>query len=84
MFAFGTEVEADILVMDEWLGAGDANFRDKAAARIESYVGAAKMLVIGTHDYALVSAVCNKVLVLDAGRPQFYGSTQDWTASLNL
>ena len=33
MFAVGTEIEADILLMDEWLSAGDANFREKASPK---------------------------------------------------
>jgi len=78
MFAVGTAIEADILLMDEWLSAGDANFREKASERIESFVGSAKMLVLGTHDFKLVQRVCNKVLVLDSGRPAFYGSLNDW------
>ncbi len=77
-FAIGTEIEADILLMDEWLSAGDASFRDKASARIEKFVGSAKMVVIGTHDLHLVRKICNKVLVLDAGRPQFYGAIDEW------
>jgi lipopolysaccharide transport system ATP-binding protein len=78
IFAVGTAVEADVLLMDEWLSAGDASFRDKAAARIEAFVGSAKLLVLGTHDYHLVDKVCNKVLMLDAGRPIFYGSVAEW------
>ncbi len=79
-FAVGTEIEADILLMDEWLGAGDASFQSKAAERVNRFVGRAKILVLGTHDFALVKAVCNKVMVLDSGRVQFYGSTEDWAA----
>ncbi len=83
-FAIGTEIEADVLLMDEWLSAGDANFRDKASARIKAFVGSAKMLVLGTHDFDLVETVCNKVMVLDSGRPVFYGSTEDWVAQGRL
>lgn len=77
-FAIGTEVEADVLLMDEWLSAGDAHFRDKASERIEAYVGQAKMMVLGTHDIALAKRVCNKVMVLEAGHSTFYGSVEDW------
>ena len=77
-FAVGTEVDADVLLMDEWLSAGDADFREIAAARVERFVGSAKMLVLGTHDYGLVKKLCNKVLMLDSGVPKFYGSIEDW------
>ncbi len=78
VFAVGTEIEADVLLMDEWISAGDANFIEKASQRIESFVGTAKLLVLGTHDFALLESVCNKVMVLNAGESLFYGETQDW------
>ena len=78
MFACATEFEADILVLDEWLSAGDADFRQKAVDRMYSFVEKAKIMVLGTHDFGLVERVCNKVMVLDAGRPTFYGPTEAW------
>ena len=78
MFACATEFEADILVLDEWMSAGDAEFLRKAADRMFSFVEKAKIMVLGTHDVHLVERVCNKVLVLDAGRMAFYGPTEQW------
>ena len=78
MFACATEFEADILVLDEWLSAGDADFNRKAATRMETFVEKSKIMVLGTHDVGLVERVCNKVLVLDAGRTAFYGPTDEW------
>ena len=80
MFACATEFEADILIMDEWLSAGDADFIHKARERMNSFVQKAKIVVLGTHDFNLVEQACNKVLVLDAGRMAFYGDTQAWVA----
>ena len=80
MFACATEFEADILIMDEWLSAGDADFIHKARERMNSFVQKAKIVVLGTHDFDLVERACNKVLVLDAGRIAFYGPTEDWAA----
>ena len=78
MFACATEFEADILVLDEWLSAGDAEFNRKAADRMEAFVEKSKIMVLGTHAFDLVERVCNKVLVLDAGRTAYYGSTEEW------
>ena len=78
MFACATEFEADILVMDEWLSAGDADFIQKARERMNAFVDKAKIVVLGTHDFDLVERACNKVLVLDAGRIAFYGPTAEW------
>jgi lipopolysaccharide transport system ATP-binding protein len=77
-FAVGTEIGGDILLLDEWLGAGDAAFQQKANTRMANFVNEAKIVVLATHNAGLVHNVCNKVLVLDAGRASFYGSTEDW------
>jgi lipopolysaccharide transport system ATP-binding protein len=80
MFAVATEFEADILVLDEWLSAGDAAFVQKAAQRMHRMVEDAKIMVMATHDHELVRRVCNRVCELQAGRIVFLGSTEDWFA----
>jgi lipopolysaccharide transport system ATP-binding protein len=80
MFACATEFEADIIVLDEWLGAGDAAFSQKAYNRMEGFVDKAQMVILGTHSFDLVARVCNKVIELAAGRPVFSGTTADWFA----
>jgi lipopolysaccharide transport system ATP-binding protein len=78
MFACATEFEADILVLDEWLSAGDAAFMQKASDRMATFVEKAKIMVLGTHDFGLVKRTCNKVMVLDSGRVAFYGDLKLW------
>ncbi len=78
MFSVATEFDADILVMDEWLSAGDASFVAKATERMETFVDRAKILIIGTHSFGLVKSVCNKVLVLENGASVFYGPVDEW------
>jgi lipopolysaccharide transport system ATP-binding protein len=78
MFSVATEFDADILVMDEWLSAGDASFVAKATERMETFVNRAKILIIGTHSFGLVKRVCNKVLVLENGASVFYGPVDEW------
>jgi lipopolysaccharide transport system ATP-binding protein len=80
MFACATEFDADILVLDEWLGAGDASFVHKASDRMHSFVDKAKIVVLGTHNFGMVERVCNKVIELESGRIVFQGSTEDWIA----
>ena len=80
MFACATEFDADILVLDEWLSAGDIDFMQKASDRMQSLVEKAKILILGTHSFDLVERVCNKVCVMDSGRIQFYGPTEEWVA----
>ncbi|MBW3560138.1 MAG: ABC transporter ATP-binding protein [Proteobacteria bacterium] len=77
-FGVATELDADILVLDEWMGAGDAAFHDKAAKRMERFVASAKMIVVGTHNLGLVRDVCNKVCVLDGGRMSYFGPVEEY------
>jgi lipopolysaccharide transport system ATP-binding protein len=67
-FAISTSVEADILIMDEWLSVGDAEFSVKAKQRLDEMVGQASILVIATHDPALVSRICTRAIKLEHGR----------------
>ncbi|MFG1495193.1 ABC transporter ATP-binding protein [Saccharospirillum sp. HFRX-1] len=61
-FAISTSVPADILLMDEWMSVGDEHFRDKAEARLKSYVDAAGILVMATHDEQLALRSCNRII----------------------
>ncbi|PCE29028.1 ABC transporter ATP-binding protein [Burkholderia ubonensis] len=67
-FAISTSVEADILIMDEWLSVGDAEFSAKAARRLETLVGNASIVVIATHDPTLVARVCTRKISLEHGK----------------
>ncbi|WP_456282752.1 ABC transporter ATP-binding protein [Cupriavidus sp. JZ107] len=67
-FAISTSVEADILIMDEWLSVGDADFSLKAAKRLDELVGNASILVLASHDPKLVARVCNRQIKMEHGR----------------
>jgi lipopolysaccharide transport system ATP-binding protein len=66
-FAVSTCVSAEILLMDEWLSVGDAEFSEKARKRLNDLVGQAKILVLASHDESLIRANCNKLLRLSHG-----------------
>ena len=67
-FAVSTSVPADIILMDEWLSVGDAEFATKAQARLNGLIAQAKILVIASHNESLIRSNCNRVLCLDHGR----------------
>jgi ABC-type polysaccharide/polyol phosphate transport system ATPase subunit len=81
LFTFATSFEPDILLLDEWLGAGDSNFVHKASERMESVVGGARAVVLASHSDHLIQRVCNKVLVLVNGSVQYFGDTQEYYAA---
>lgn len=66
-FAISTSVEADILIMDEWLSVGDAEFSQKAAARLDALVSKAAILVVASHSPELIARVCNRRIHLEHG-----------------
>lgn len=67
-FTVSTCVDADVLLMDEWLSVGDANFQEKAATRLNDFVNRTGILVIATHSPELVKKVCNRVIELNHGK----------------
>lgn len=67
-FAISTCVQNDIILMDEWVGAGDADFMAKARERMQSRVGGSKILVLASHSVGLLRKICNKGIVLEKGR----------------
>lgn len=67
-FSIATSIDADILVMDEWLSVGDAEFSEKAKVRLDAMVSKAKILVIASHNPNLIDSVCNKKFALEHGR----------------
>ena len=67
-FAIATAVDPDILLLDEVLATGDANFRAKSKERVIELVKAAKGVVLVTHDMEWVVEYCNRALLLEHGR----------------
>lgn len=67
-FSISTSVEADILLMDEWLSVGDSDFVKKAEDRLKSLIDKTPILVMATHSREILGEVCNKVVRLDGGR----------------
>jgi ABC-type polysaccharide/polyol phosphate transport system ATPase subunit len=76
-FAVCTSISADILLMDEWLTAGDAAFVEKAERRLESLVDRSSILVLASHSVALLKEVCSTAILLDGGRAIIHGSVDD-------
>lgn len=67
-FAIATSIRPQILLMDEWISTGDAEFRARAQARLESLVRSAEILVLATHDEAIARRWCTRGIRLEGGR----------------
>ena len=76
-FSIATAVQQDIMIMDEWIGAGDASFIKKARDRMRGRVDGAKIVILASHNFSLLKEVCNKGLVMEAGKLEFFGGIDD-------
>lgn len=76
-FSITTAIRSDILLLDEWLGAGDAAFLQKARKRMQEMVEDASILVLATHNMKLMRSQCNQALVLEDGRVEFLGQIDE-------
>ena len=59
--------EPDVLLMDEWISVGDADFQKLAHRRLLNLVERAGILVLSSHDAGLLRLYCNKVMRLEGG-----------------
>jgi len=66
-FAVSTAIPTEILLLDEWLGVGDADFQQRAYDRMARFVGDASILVLASHSHDLLRTWCNRAIRLDAG-----------------
>lgn len=72
-FSVSTAVEADILLLDEIIAAGDAAFLEKANARIKKMVESSKILVLVTHNMDTAVRMCNRCVWLENGSLRMEG-----------
>lgn len=67
-FSIATSMEPEILLMDEWIGAGDTGFQHKARDRMSELASKAGIIVLASHNHALLRSSCNRFLHLEKGR----------------
>ncbi|MBH9659726.1 ABC transporter ATP-binding protein [Burkholderia multivorans] len=76
-FAVSTAVDAEILLLDEVMGVGDAAFMHKAEARLADLHSRAEIVVLAMHSNSEIRKVCNKVLWMERGRVRAFGPTEE-------
>ncbi len=67
-FGFITSLNPDILLIDETLGVGDEEFRQKAKLRLREFLDKSGCVIISTHSLGLARELCNKGIVIDSGK----------------
>ncbi|HVA12135.1 MAG TPA: sugar ABC transporter ATP-binding protein, partial [Stellaceae bacterium] len=80
-FTVSTCVPTEILLMDEWLAAGDAHFLAKAQERMESYVKKSNILVLASQSMPLIEQWCSRAILLERGHIVAMGPTKEVIAT---
>ena len=76
-FSIATAVDPDVLILDEVLSVGDAGFRKKSLAKVQSMFDSGVTVLFVSHSIDQVKAICDKAILLEKGRIIAQGSTDD-------
>lgn len=76
-FAAATAIEPEIMIVDEVLGAGDAYFSGKSAARMKALTSRGCTLLLVSHSMQQVRQFCSRGVWLEAGRVVMDGPITD-------
>ena len=76
-FAVATFRKSDVLIVDEILGVGDAEFQEKSKAKIKELIANGEATVLVSHNLKAVESLATKVLWLDHGKQVMLGGTAE-------
>jgi len=76
-FSIAIKAENDILMFDEVLAVGDANFQEKCIKQFEKYKAEGKTIVFVSHAMPTVAQFCNRVALLEYGKVDFIGDPEE-------
>jgi len=76
-FAIATIKAPDILLIDENIGAGDAQFQEKVEERVSAIFSEVKIIVVASHSRSLLEMFCNKGALFRSGKLLYFGDLQE-------
>jgi len=77
-FAIATaKKNAEILLLDEAIGAGDANFQEKAQTRFDKFQSQSNITVIASHSDGMIRSMCNQAALFEKGQILFVGAVDE-------
>lgn len=76
-FAIATQVQPEILILDEVLAVGDQKFHEKSEKKILEMMGEGVTVLFVSHAIDQVERICNKAILLEKGRIVAAGSVQE-------
>jgi ABC-type polysaccharide/polyol phosphate transport system ATPase subunit len=75
-FAIATDVQPDILILDEVLSVGDESFKNKCKKRIEKFWEADATVLVVSHDLGFIKQSCQYAIWLDKGKVELVGDAE--------
>lgn len=82
-FAVAAHLESEILIVDEVLAVGDAQFQKKCLGRMEEVGKEGRTVVFVSHNMGTINALCNKCILLKEGRVAGYDKTSAIVSQYN-
>ncbi len=79
-FSIATAVDPDILILDEVLSVGDAKFRAKSLAKVQSMFDSGVTVLFVSHNIDQVMAICDSAILLQKGKIIAQGSAEQVAA----
>lgn len=76
-FSVAAHLEPEILIIDEVLAVGDAEFQKKCLGKMENVAGQGRTVLFVSHNMAAVKSLCHEGIVLSNGFIQFKGNAND-------
>jgi lipopolysaccharide transport system ATP-binding protein len=75
-FAVAAHLEPEILIIDEVLAVGDAEFQKKCLGKMKEVAGHGRTVIFVSHNMTAVKNLCNRCVVLEKGTVLFNGFTE--------
>ncbi|GLB50836.1 ABC transporter ATP-binding protein [Neptunitalea lumnitzerae] len=77
-FAVAAHLEPEILVVDEVLAVGDAEFQKKAIGKMQDISkGEGRTVLFVSHDMGAIKSLCSRLLVIDSGQVAYSGNVNE-------
>jgi lipopolysaccharide transport system ATP-binding protein len=80
-FSIAAHLDPDVLLIDEVLSVGDMAFQEKCQSRMQQFRAKGVAIVFVSHHLPAVARLCNRVLLLEGGRPLHLGAPGDAIAA---
>lgn len=74
-FSIATVVQPEVLIVDEILSVGDAQFQEKSKKRMLELMGGGTTVLFVSHSIEQIREMCNKVVWLEQGNVKMLGAT---------